>query len=380
MYVINIALDPKTLDPESVVAFRNRAYGTLTDHYSIIVPSPATVTVALSDKTTAYGVSGWNKAVQLYRMFKKANALIREGKCNVVTTQDMYYLGLLGVFFSRKYRLGFEVQVLGIEKLTFLRKRIALFVLRRAGIIRALSPRIKERLIHEFGIAEENIRIVSIYVDVNKLGLDVRTLSSEDATAFDTLVQNFRNKYGKHFNFLTVSRLVPIKRIELQIEALAELNREGKNALLHIVGQGPQESILQQKAHSLGVSDQVIFHGYKTGYALGMFYLECDCFVLSSDYEGWGMVIIEAATAGLPVIMTDVGCAGELIINKKSGLVIPVGNSDALREAMATMISDTGLREALSVGATQMLVALPSFEKLLAEYKQNWEVARSRAL
>lgn len=378
MHVINLALDPKTLDAESVVAFRNRAYGRLTEHYSIVVPSPSTMTVHLSDKTTVYGVGGMNKAVQLFRIYRTAKKLIEAGKCDVITTQDMYFLGLLGVYFARKYHLGFEVQVLGIEKLTPFRKMLALFVLKRAGIIRALSGRLKDRLIHEFGVPEKDIAVVTIYVDVNKLGLDVRTLSKTDAVLFEKLVTDFKSSYGENINFLTVSRLVPIKRITMQIDAIKALVSDFPHIRLHIVGNGPDESMLKKQVTRLGLDTHVIFHGYQSGYALGMFYIECDCFLLTSDYEGWGMVIIEAATAGLPIIMTDVGCAGEFILQGKSGLIIPPNDQNALNEAMRQIIQNEKIRRELSVGATAALALLPSFDTILLKYKENWERALTR--
>lgn len=380
MYVVNIALDSKVLDPESVVAFRSRAYGELTEHYSLVLPSPANVIVRLSDKTTAYGIGGMNRALQLFGIFKKVRKLIHNHLCNVVTTQDMYYLGLLGVYFSRRYHLGFEVQVLGIEKLTPLRRMIANFVLQRAGVIRALSPRMRDRLVHEFGISPERITVVSIYVDVHKLGLDVRTLDIQEAREFEKAVQEFRLQYGMKFNFLTVSRLVPIKRIEMQLHALKDLLPSFPQLVLHIVGDGPEEAKLTKIVKELDIKAHVVFHGYQTGYMLGLYYIECDCLLLTSDYEGWGMVIIEAASAGMPIIMTNVGCAEELIINEKSGLVIPIGDSPALKNAMMRIIEDKKLRSALSIGATKALVTLPSFEDLLVQYKQNWERALERVL
>lgn len=380
MHVVNIGLDPKTLDPESVVAFRNRAYGTLTDHYSIVVPSPVTVTVHLSDKTTVYGIGGWNKPLKLFGMFRKVRSLIRRGMCNVVTTQDMYFLGLLGVYFSQRYHLGFEVQVLGIEKLTPTRKMIARFVFRRAGLIRALSSRIQTRLIHEFDVPKDKIVITSIYVDVRKLGLDIRTLTGEALRSYESFTSSFREQYAESFNFLTVSRLVPIKRIEMQLEALRVLREAHPHALLHIVGNGPHEHVLRKKVTSLGLEQNVVFHGYQSGYILGALYLECDCFVLTSDYEGWGMVVIEAASAGLPIIMTDVGCAGEFIIHEESGVIIPIHNHVALVTAMKRIIEDAQFREVLTTNATKALSKLPSFETLLAEYKRNWEVALERAI
>jgi glycosyltransferase involved in cell wall biosynthesis len=375
MYVVSIALDPKCLDPESVVAFRSRAYGTLVEHYSIVVPSPATVTVRLTDRVTAYGVGGRNKGTQFFKMYRFVSSLIRAKKCDVITAQDMYFLGFLGLLFARRYHLGLEVQVLGIEKLTPFRKRLAVFVLKRASVIRALSSRLKGRLISEFGIPEEKINVVPIYVDVNKLGLNMRTLSDEDTEKFRILREKFRETYGTSVNFLTVSRLVPIKRIESQLQAVKDLLPTFPNIMLHIVGSGPDEKVLREKVANLSLTAHVIFHGYQSGYMLGMFYIECDCFLLTSDYEGWGMVIVEAITAGLPVIMTDVGCAGELIIDEESGLIVPVGDLEALKGAMQRIMQDSKLKNELAEGALHALRELPSFEVILEQYKKNWEVA-----
>ncbi len=380
MYVVSLALDPKVHNPDSVVAFRAKAYGEIVSHYSVVVPSPATVTTRLSSKTTIYGVGGRNKLVKLWRMYARVQSLIQQQKCDVITSQDMYYLGLMGWWFAKRYHKGLEVQVLGIEKLTWWRKHIANFVLKRASVIRALSPRLRDRLITEFGIDSSRIKIVSIYVDVSKLGLSVRTLQHEDALRFAEAERNFVGQYGQHFNFLTVSRLVPIKRIELQLAAITELAKTVPNVLLHIVGDGPDEAMLKQRVTELGITSHVVFHGYQTGFHLGLFYLAGDCFLLTSDYEGWGMVIIEAATAGLPIIMTDVGCAGELIVDGVSGLVVPPGDAAAITKAMERIAGDALLRQQLSVGALKALEALPSFPQLLTEYRQNWELALAKPL
>ncbi len=380
MHVLSLALDPKVLDPESVVAFRARAYGNIVDHYSIAVVSPETVTVKLSDTTTAHGIGGKHKLVKLIQMYRFASKFIREKKCEVITSQDMYFLGLVGLVLARRYHLGLEVQVLGIEKLSPFRKRLAMFVMKRASVVRALSARIQQRLITEFNIPAEKIVIVPIYVNVNQLGLDIRTLKGEDAKRYEALSTDFKKKYGGNINFLSVSRLVPIKRIEMHLTALQNILPEAPHVMLHIVGTGPEEEALRQKVATLGLDAHVIFHGYQTGYALGMFYIECDCFLLTSDYEGWGMVIVEAASAGIPIIMTDVGCAGELIVDTVSGLVIPTNDVQALSTAMLKVVKNPIVRDTLSTGATTALAHLPSFDDVLAQYKQNWERALANRL
>ncbi len=92
------------------------------------------------------------------------------------------------------------------------------------------------------------------------------------------------------------------------------------------------------------------------------------------------MVIIEAGTAGLPIIMTDVGCAGELIKDGESGIVIPPKDEKAVAEAMKRILTDPELRERVSVGATHAVRALPSFERVLPDYSKNWERALANRL
>lgn len=380
MYLLTLGLDPKTLDPDSVVAFRNRAYGMLTRHYTVVVPSRSTMTVKLSERTTVYGIGGRHKVLQLLRLMRKAQSVIKEGRCDVISSQDMYYLGLVGLLLARRYHKGLEVQVLGIEKLTPFRKRLAKFVLRRAPVVRALSERLKERLITEFGVDETKISVVTIYVDVNKLGLDVRTLQGEESRSYEKLSREFESTYGGKFNILTVSRLVPIKHIDYQIRAVKTLVGEGHDVVLHIVGDGPEETRLRAYAKELGVGAHVQFHGYRSGMELGLFYVMCDCFVLTSDYEGWGMVIIEAATAGLPIVMTDVGCAGELIRDGESGLVIPPHDPRAVVDALRRVVSDAVLRERIAIGGSHAVLALPSFDEVLVYYKKNWERALTHRL
>lgn len=380
MKVVNLSLDPKSLDTESVVAFRYRAYGELVERFTVVVPTPASVTVTLSDSVIVYGVGGIHKPVRFIRMYRRIVKLVQGGQCDVITTQDPYFLGLLGYYFAWRYHLGFEVQVLGIEKLTPLRKLLAAFILKRASVVRALSDRLKRRLVTEFGVSENTIHVVTIYVDVHKLGLDVRTLSDVDMHAFEKLSREFKDTYGHCVNFLTVSRLVPIKNIPVQLTAMEHTVKEFPDTRLHIVGDGPEEDTLKKDAHNRGLKDHVIFHGYKTGYELGLFYIECDCFVLASDYEGWSMVTIEAATAGLPIIMTDVGCAGELVVDGESGLVIPVRDTGALTGAMRRIITEQKLRNDLSVGAMHAIRALPTFDEVLKRYKENWQYALEHTL
>jgi len=112
---------------------------------------------------------------------------------------------------------------------------------------------------------------------------------------------------------LTVSRLVPVKNIFLQLESLAEIIKDHSQVVLTIVGDGPERERLQQLAKDLGIGDKVKFVGLVDN--PDSFYASADAFLLTSNKEGWGLVVIEAGSFGLPVIMTDVGCAGEVVVD-----------------------------------------------------------------
>ena len=378
--VLNLSLDPHLLDPESVVTIRARLYGRKTGAYTSVVPTPAKRRVVLSDEAVVYGSGGINKIVRLINICLLVRKLVRSGEANVITSQDAYFLGLVGLYFARRYHLGLEIQILGLEKVTWFRTLLAKYVLRRASIVRVLSNSLFDRLNAEFKVPKEQMEVIPIYIPVEKLGLDIRTLDPAKQHQYNQLAEEYKKIYGQNFNFVTIARLVPIKKIEQQLQAIAVLKTNHPEVRLHIVGDGPMRPLLEATAKKLGVSEYVVFHGVKYDLELGVFYLQSDCFLLTSDYEGLGMVIVEAITAGLPVIMTDVGCAGDLIINEKSGLVVPVGDQDAITDAMRRVMEEKELKGQLAEGAFAAMKQLPPLEEILEQYYGLWKRAYENVL
>ena len=375
MKIISLSLDTLILKKESVVASRCMRYGNAVELYTVIVPAQSKETVLLNDHTKVYGTGGSFKVFQLWQMYKIASSLLQQKQCDVITSQDTYFLGFLAWMLSRKYQCGFEVQVLGIEKLSFFRKLLSKFVLTRAGSIRVLSNGLQKRLIEEFGISQTRMMQVPIYVDVSSLGFSTDTLGTEEKKVLDEKNTEFQKKYGGRFNIVSVNRLVPIKNIAMQLHAIGALCTEFPDILLHIVGDGPLQSEIETEIEKLNIAQHVILEGFKSGASLSPFFTQSDCFVLTSNFEGYGMVVIEAATAGLPIVMTDVGCAGEVIVNEKSGIIVRPGDAKAFTEALKKVIIDGSLQEQLHQGALQSIAQLPSFDTVLEKYKASWQQA-----
>ena len=96
-----------------------------------------------------------------------------------------------------------------------------------------------------------------------------------------------------------------------------------------------------------------------------------DAYVLSSNYEGWGRVIIEAMAAGLPVVTTDVGCAGEVLLDTVHGTVVPVDNQPALTQALVELSTDTLLYRSYVQNLQKLdLQTIPGTQR--SEYGKQW--------
>ena len=369
MKILNLSLDKSILDKNSKAARRIIEYGDLTDSYIIVVPDKDYKEIRLSEKVFVYGSGGGNKIFQLINVYRTAKKLLRQEKFDLVTVQDQYYLALVGRILAKKFKIGLELQIHGFEKYSGLRKIIADFAIPRASAIRCVSQRLKRQLTNYFGVREEKITVAPIFA---KTQFPTRLPDGQVSNfQFPNKSQN-KNQENK-FIFLTVGRLVAVKNINLQIRAVAEVAKKYPNIELRIVGDGPERKKLELKIKNYKLQNYVKFFGWQNN--LEEFYSQANAFLLTSDSEGWGMVVVEAVNYGLPVIMTDVGCAGELIENEKSGLVVPVSNQIKLEKAMIRIINDDNLRKKLAEGALSAIKNLPNKEETMALYKQSWEKA-----
>lgn len=346
------------LDPAAPTARRLVQYGALVDRLDVLLPDPQGRTIALSERVTLHGVPTAKKALYLLRLIPAVIRRARAVRYDVLTTRDTYYLGALAAILARFLGMGLEIQVHGFEKLRGVRQWLARFALRHADGVRAVSERIRRKLVGEFGVRADRITVCPIFVD---------------CAAFRSVPRPAHPHVP--FTFLTVGRLVPIKNIALQLRALAELRRT-TDARLVVVGDGPLRDALRDLADALGLGAAVEFAGATKD--VTPFFRRADAFVLTSHEEGYGLAPIEAACAGLPVIMTDVGCAGEVIRDGEQGLVIPVDDLAALVAAMRRIVDDPALRAALEARRGTICAALPSLETTLAAYRRAWERAAHR--
>ncbi len=163
---------------------------------------------------------------------------------------------------------------------------------------------------------------------INNASLDIAELaqfaSVRDATP--------RDHSGRRF--LAVGRLVGQKNFALLLRAFVRMRRADDH--LTLIGEGEQRAGLERMVRDLGIADSVTMPGHVN--PLHDAFGQADAFVLSSDYEGLGVVVVEALAAGVPVVATDC-CVNMPMLVKADGLLVPIKDVDMLATAMA-QISD----------------------------------------
>ncbi len=137
--------------------------------------------------------------------------------------------------------------------------------------------------------------------------------------------------------FAMVCNLVPIKRIDLAIQAIAGLRSEGIPATLRIGGIGPAEGNLRTLAERLGIQDAVTFLGSTERSGAAALIADSDCLLVTSDHETFSMIAAEAMAMGRPVIATDCGGPRDFIL-PGTGLLVPTDNLTALQQAMRSVV------------------------------------------
>ncbi|TXC71930.1 glycosyltransferase [Sphingomonas ginsenosidivorax] len=133
---------------------------------------------------------------------------------------------------------------------------------------------------------------------------------------------------------LAAGRLVPEKGFARLIAAFATLPEDA--ARLVIVGDGPQADTLRRQSETLGLADRVTLAGYVPDIRPALD--AARLLVLSSDFEGFPAVLVEALAAGRPVVATDCTPATRLLADG-AGIVVPLGDTAALSHAIATMLA-----------------------------------------
>jgi glycosyltransferase involved in cell wall biosynthesis len=160
--------------------------------------------------------------------------------------------------------------------------------------------------------------------------------------------------------WLSVGRLAPNKAIELAVMALLVTRaHHDPAATLQVVGRSVVPSYtaaLHRFVDDMGLHDAVAFSGAVSDAALAAALAEADAFVLPSRHEGFGVTVLEAMTAGVPVVANDAGALPEVVGD--GGLLVDAGDPYALADAVARVAGDAEQRGVLAAKAERRITQL----------------------
>lgn len=150
----------------------------------------------------------------------------------------------------------------------------------------------------------------------------------------------------------------PRKNAEMLIRAYGKLVRRESSSVpeLWLAGvSGPRGSVWQV-ARELAVADRIRYLGEVSDDKLASLYRNAAFFVLASDEEGFGLVLIEAMASGIPVVSTACGGPEDVITDGREGYLVPTGDAGGLAEAMSRLVGDSALREKMGQRGRQTAV------------------------
>jgi glycosyltransferase involved in cell wall biosynthesis len=210
---------------------------------------------------------------------------------------------------------------------------------RFADAIVTTSTGVADDLVATFGVARGSIRVVHNPVDLAAI-----------AAAIGEPLDPAHDHVWSHPAIVAAGRLADAKNYPLLLAALA-IVRERVPARLFILGEGEREAELREQSNRLGLGDAVVFCGFQRN--PWKYIARADVFALSSRYEGFGNVLVEAMACGVPVVATSSPGTREIVSVGVDGLLVDRHDPAALAAALERVLADEGLRGRLSQAARQ---------------------------
>jgi len=155
----------------------------------------------------------------------------------------------------------------------------------------------------------------------------------------DFITDKINQKEDQVFDFINICYLTKKKKVDLLIKAFAKAFKSNATVKLKIGGYGEEKASLVELAKTLNVEEQVVFLGLLTREQVKEEISSADAFVLSSEYETFGVVLIEALALGKPVVATK--CGGpESIVTPEVGYLVENNSEEGLSKAMLELIAN----------------------------------------
>lgn len=208
-----------------------------------------------------------------------------------------------------------------------------------AELIVTTSRGVADDLVAAFGVSRGKIAVVPNPVD----------LDAVREAARESIDPSYERAWRRPV-IVAAGRLAEAKNYPLLIDAMAAL-RERIDARLFILGTGDEEAAIRARIRERGLEQAVTLCGFQKN--PWKFIAKADVFALTSHYEGFGNVLIEAMACGVPVVATASAGTRDIVRHGVDGLLVEQHAAAAFADAMASLLTDPGTRQRMSAAALQ---------------------------
>ncbi len=360
VHLVILGQDASILDESSEAAQRTSVYAQSFSTINVYVfAKKVPKKESKYNNVSVFGSSTILESLLIFIRIYKDIQRLKMGGTVLISTQDPFEIGLIGLILSRITRVLFHVQVHTDISSRYMQResvrahiqyQLSRFVLRFADRVRVVSKRIEGFCVEELGLKKEKIDFVPM---LYKRGVK-QTLYMAGQTPQVIVLP---------------ARFVWFKRIPVAIESFALALKENKNIRLRIIGSGPLQNEIESLVNKFNVSEYVDIVPWMNAEDL---YQDASLTLISSIYEGWCRVATESVEAGVPVIMTDVGCARDFIQDGIHGIVTPTENSKVIARAINKTFEDMEVYKNFKNNCLETSSTIDSFDTYQRKVVGSW--------
>ena len=250
---------------------------------------------------------------------------------------------------------GTDITLVGKDKMY---APVVAFSINQSDVITAVSNNLREETFATFNIQKE-IEVVHNFVDVNRF-------NKKPISALKKIVAPNNEKILLH-----ASNFRKVKRVQDVVSIFYQVEKEIPSKLVFI-GDGPERQTAELYSKDLGIFDKIHFVGKQEQieeiYAIG------DLFILTSEYESFGLAALEAMASHVPVVSTNAGGLGEVIIDGVTGYLSDVGDVPKMSQQAISILKDEKTLQTFRENAFQHAqqfnidAIIPKYEAIYKRY------------
>ncbi|MEK6869432.1 MAG: glycosyltransferase family 4 protein [Nanoarchaeota archaeon] len=298
--------------------------------------------------------------------FLAAYKIVKKEKISMLHAHWMLPQGFVGVLLKKMFRVPMVVTVHGSDLFPLknrLFKGLQKFVVKNSDSITVNSIATRNELIRRFPVYSLKINIIPMGVDTN---------------LFNQKRSQKPKKYSENRILLFVGRLSDQKGLQYLIDSMPAISKYDPKAKLLVIGSGPYEKNLRERAHKNGVEDHVNFLGPLPALDISKYYRFSDIFILPSlsnktGTEALGLSLLEAMASGCAVIGTNVGGIKFVIKHGHNGLLVKQRNPHDLSRAIITLLKDRDKRGKLGKNAAKFVKKNYSWDMVSKDFMKIYE-------